>query len=66
MITIYYIKDSHVGLKFAVTSMEAIQTYRMRAYAAAQEGGKTNGMSYDEWIDDIKVKSIKLYGEDEV
>jgi len=66
VITIYYVKDSHVGLKFAITSMEGVQTYRMRAYKQAQESGKTNGMNYDEWMEGIKVKSIKLYGEDEI
>jgi hypothetical protein len=66
MITIYYVKDTYRDIKFAVTSMEAVTAYRMRAYAATQEGGKTNGMTYDQWIEGIKVKSIKLYGEDEV
>lgn len=64
MITIYYIKDTYRDIKFAVTSMEAVTAYRMHEYERFTD--IRTKPAYDDWVTGIKVKAIKLYGEDEV
>jgi hypothetical protein len=44
--------------------MEAVTAYRMHEYSRFTD--IRTKPAYDDWVTGIKVKAIKLYGEDEV